>query len=278
VSAGHFVALCCCLHREGAEAGEAAVTIVNLTEVHASDPTTATHRTVDGHTNGHTNLARVALGLAVLAGERLAANGTAPAAPPSPTGRAVAISVGLVQGVASKVGHSLVALADYSARVAADGAQRMAALPAPRPVRVPLERARDRVAHAVAAAEHTGRTTLGAGRADALAFLQHSVEDGIDWAEVRVVPRIVDDLVPHLVADVVPRIIDGAMPAIRDRVLPEVIDSLATDPRVRDMVVEQSRGVLDEATENLREGTAYADDRVESIARRLLHRPPTEDA
>jgi hypothetical protein len=37
-------------------------------------------------------------------------------------------------------------------------------------------------------------------------------------------------------------------------------------------VVEQSRGVLGEAAENLREGTAYADDRVEALAHRLLRR------
>jgi hypothetical protein len=167
-----------------------------------------------------------------------------------------------------------VALADYSARIAADGAHLLATLPAPQTVRGPLGKATALLANVVAEAEHTGRATMIAGRHDAIAFLQASVDDGVDWAEARVVPRIVDDLVPHLINEVLPRIIDGAMPAIRERVLPAVIDDLAADPKIRDMVVEQSRGVIGEATDNLREGTASADDRVEILARRLLRREP----
>jgi hypothetical protein len=240
-------------------------------------PTEAAPVRPNGHTNG-TNLARVAVGLAVLASERLAATPAPPTTPPTTAQRAAAISVGLVQGASTKVAHTLVALADYSAHLAADGAHLVSTIPAPRVVRAPLERATAQLAHLVADAERAGRATLRAGRADAVAVLQNSIDDGIDWAEVRVVPRIIDDLVPHLIDEVMPRVIDGAMPAIREQVLPTIIDDLASDPRLRDMVVEQSRGVLGEAAENLREGTASADDRVESIARRLLHRAPTEDA
>ena len=236
-------------------------------------PAHATPVRPNGHADG-TNLARVAVGLAVLAGERLATTPPPSTTPPTTAHRAVAISVGLVQEASARVAHTLVALADHSARIAVDGAHLVSTLPAPRVVRAPLERATARVAHIVADAEHTGRATMRVGRADAIAFLQSTIDDGIDWAELRVVPRIVDDLVPHLIDEVLPRIIDGAMPAIREQVLPTIIDDLATDPRIRDMVVEQSRGVLGEATENIREGTASADDRVESLARRLLHRSP----
>jgi hypothetical protein len=231
--------------------------------------------TVEGTTGTH--VGRLALGLAALVGERLSAVPIPPGHAP-PANRTMAISVGLAQEAAARVTHTLTAIADYSARMAAEGAERLAALPAPRTVRDPLRRAKERLSDLVSDAERAGRATIWAGREDAMAFLRGSLDEGIDWAEVRVVPRIVDGLVPHLVSEVVPRLIDGALPAIRERVLPAVIDDLTADPRVRDMVVEQSRGVLGEATENLREGTAHADDRVESIARRLLHRAPAPDA
>ncbi len=75
-----------------------------------------------------------------------------------------------------------------------------------------------------------GQITVAAGRADARAFVQSTVDDGIGWAQAEAVPRIVDGLVPQLVDEVVPRIIEGAMPEIRARVLPVVIEDLTNDP------------------------------------------------
>jgi hypothetical protein len=126
-------------------------------------------------------------------------------------------------------------------------------------------------------ARKRGETAVAAGRADASAFLQANVADGIAWAQARAVPQIVDGLVPHLVDKVVPRLIDGAMPEIRSRVLPIVIEDLTKDPRVRDLVVEQGRGVVGEAAQQLRTTTATADDRVESAFRRLVRSPTTAE-
>jgi hypothetical protein len=134
-----------------------------------------------------------------------------------------------------------------------------------------LRRTRDRLVEA----EQAGRSTVASSRAGAVLFLRAAVDDGVSWAQVRVVPKIVDGLVPHLVAEVVPRIIEGAMPEIRGRVLPIVIDDLTGDPRVRDFVVEQSRGAIGEATNRMRAGTATADDRVEAAFRRFVGRKPT---
>jgi hypothetical protein len=53
-------------------------------------------------------------------------------------------------------------------------------------------------------------------------------------------------------------------------VLPVVIDDLTSDPRVRNLVVEQSRGVLGDAAAQVRTGTAEADDRVEAAVRRIF--------
>jgi hypothetical protein len=60
------------------------------------------------------------------------------------------------------------------------------------------------------------------------------------------------------------------MPEIRDHVLPVIIDDLAHDPRVRDLVLEQSKGSMGEAAHNVRSATAQADDRIEHAFRRLV--------
>jgi hypothetical protein len=69
---------------------------------------------------------------------------------------------------------------------------------------------------------------------------------------------------------VVPRVIEGALPEIRRRVIPVVIEDLTADPRVRDLVVEQGRGVIGDTAVQLRNGTAAADDRVEKAYRRVF--------
>jgi hypothetical protein len=116
-----------------------------------------------------------------------------------------------------------------------------------------------------------GQATVKAGRADAVAFLRTSIDDGLAWTQKQAVPRIVDGMMPYLVDDVMPRIIEGAMPEIRTRVLPVVIDDLSHDPRIRDLVQEQSRGMAGEAVQQMRTTTAAADDRVEAAFRRGRH-------
>jgi hypothetical protein len=123
-------------------------------------------------------------------------------------------------------------------------------------------------------ARNAGRATIAAGREDAATFVRNSVADGMTWAETQAVPRIVDSLVPHLVDSVVPRLIDGVMPEIRSKVLPAVVDDLADDPKIRELVMEQSRGVIDDAAKSVRSATASADNRVEAAFRRLVGAGP----
>jgi hypothetical protein len=121
-------------------------------------------------------------------------------------------------------------------------------------------------------ARRRGAQTVAAGRAEASALVQSTVTDGLAWAQAQAVPQIVDGLVPHLVDEVVPRLIDGVMPEVRERVLPVIIDDLTHDPQVRDLVLEQGRGVVGDAALHLRTTTSSADDRVESAFRKLVRK------
>jgi hypothetical protein len=141
------------------------------------------------------------------------------------------------------------------------------------------DRARDRLAEVMDDAERRGRDTLAARRtgvtATAAMIVTSTVDDALAWAQVKVVPQVIDDLVPHLISDVVPRLIDGALPEIRDRVVPVIIADLTTDARVQELIVEQSRGVLGQIAEQLRTNTGRADDRLEATAHRVVGREKT---
>ena len=71
------------------------------------------------------------------------------------------------------------------------------------------------------------------------------------------------------------------MPEIRAKLLPAVIDDLADSPQLRDLMLEQGRGVVGDAAQHLRSTTASADDRVESAFRKLVkgggNREPSTD-
>jgi hypothetical protein len=208
------------------------------------------------------SLARTALGLAVLAGEKLGAQ--------APYHGGVATALGLLkQGstAARRAADRFGSTSRRTAERAGHGVARLSGVAVPKAL---LGRARGRLADA----ERTGRATVAASREDAVLFLRAAVDNGVSWAQVQVVPKLVDGLVPHLVAEVVPRIIEGAIPEIRGRVLPVVIEDLTEDPRVRELVLEQSWGAVGEAAERLRTSTSTADDRVESAFHRLIGREP----
>jgi hypothetical protein len=152
------------------------------------------------------------------------------------------------------------------------------------PVRRPsagLRRVTDR-------AKLQGWAIVDSGVADARTLLRDSIDEGLTWAERRALPRLVDALVPHLVTSVAPRIIDGllphleravtprlidaAIPILRARVLPVVIQDLTDNPLLRKLLLEQSRGVVSQAADGLRNATARADDRVEGLFRGMVHR------
>ncbi len=92
------------------------------------------------------------------------------------------------------------------------------------------------------------------------------------FLEQELVPRIVDALMPHLEQAVAPQLVDSLLPKIRSEVVPTVLDDIVDDPRVRDLIREQSLGLVLDAIERGRRALAAADDLVELIARRLIRR------
>jgi hypothetical protein len=211
----------------------------------------------------------LALGLAVLAAEQV--RGT-------PVGDGVYLAVGAAGESADRARAVAGAVLSPARKVARRAGRMVDGLPGRGMLKGPLGAARERMSQAAQQARLRGATAVGTGRADAVGFLNESVDGGLGWAQREVVPQVVDGLVPHLVSKTLPQIIEGALPEIRVRILPVVVDDLATDPKIRDLVTEQGRGMLGEAATELRSTTASADDRLESAFLRLLHRPPRRPA
>ena len=89
-----------------------------------------------------------------------------------------------------------------------------------------------------------------------------------------VAPSSVDALMPKITDEVAPQLVDALLPKIRTEVVPLILDDIIEDPRVRDLIREQSAGLFLDALESLRENLADADNLVERFGRRLLRRPP----
>jgi hypothetical protein len=193
--------------------------------------------------NGRAPLGRLALGATVLAGEKLRLF-----TKPVPDGIAVLV------GVAERGRDS----ARAALRRAGDTAKQMAPHP-PRRVREFFDDARAR-----------GDQTIRVGRLEARGWFTRTVDDSLRWAERTIIPRVVDDMTPHIVNNVVPKIIDGVLPHIRTRVVPIIIEDLSTDERIRALIAEQSHGVITDATDELRENSARADDQLENSFRKLF--------
>ena len=92
--------------------------------------------------------------------------------------------------------------------------------------------------------------------------------------EQQIAPQLVEALMPQLEAEVAPRLVDGLLPKIRRDVVPTILDDIVDDPRIRDLIREQSQGLFLDALESLRENLADADDIAENVVRRLLGRKP----
>lgn len=160
--------------------------------------------------------ARVALGLAVLAAQRVRS--------PTP-GDALATAVGLLAETGQTVRAVAGRVAGPPARVATLAVGGAARVPGASLVRRPLQRTLDRVRADTATARERGRQTLAASRAEAAAAVRSSVEDGIRW--------------------LVPRLLEQSLPALRAQLLPAVIDQLTTDARLREYLTEQGRTLVD---------------------------------
>lgn len=91
--------------------------------------------------------------------------------------------------------------------------------------------------------------------------------------ETDVAPRVVEAVMPMIETDIAPRIIDAVMPKIRAEIVPAILDDIVDDPKVRELIREQSHGLFLDAYEAIRQTLANGDLVVESAARRVLRRP-----
>ena len=92
--------------------------------------------------------------------------------------------------------------------------------------------------------------------------------------EEQIAPQLIDALMPKITDEVAPQLVDALMPKIRTEVVPLILDDIVEDPRVRDLIREQSQGLFLDALESVRENLADADNLVERFGRHLLRRPP----
>ena len=97
------------------------------------------------------------------------------------------------------------------------------------------------------------------------------------YLETELVPAIVDELTPHIVEQTAPRVIAGVMPYVRAEVIPDVMDDFVSDPRVRDLIREQSLGLFWDGLEVLRRGLSHADDIADALVRRITFRGLAKD-
>jgi polyhydroxyalkanoate synthesis regulator phasin len=196
---------------------------------------------------GMRNPARVALGMAVLAAERLGARNS----------DVFVVGVGL----ADRAAHELKALAGLVAGPPQRFARRSSQ-------RGRLRQVRERVDRVVDDARRRGRATVERGRADADAVVKNGVSGGRQWAE-----PLVDGLAPHLADRIVPRIVDGVLPRLipelRAGTLSVLVRDLASDPRLRTLV-DTGRDVVSDAAQQLRNATGTTDDRIEAAFRRIV--------
>ncbi len=79
---------------------------------------------------------------------------------------------------------------------------------------------------------------------------------------------------PKIQDEVAPQLVDSLVPKIRTEVVPLILEDIIDDPRVRDLIREQSQGLLLDALESVRENLADADVLVERFGRRLVRQPP----
>lgn len=213
--------------------------------------------------NERAPLGRLALGATVLAGERLrlfdkqVPGSLAVLVGVAEQGRDTARRALRHAGDTAKRASDTAKRAGDTARRAGDSATKV--VRAPKRVQEFLDEARAR-----------GGKTIRLGRLEAKGWFSRTMDDSIRWAERNIIPRVVDDMTPYIVNNVVPRVIDGVMPHIRSQVVPVLIEDLSTDERIRTLIAEQSHSVVTEATDELRENSARADDRLEDSFRKLF--------
>ncbi len=87
-------------------------------------------------------------------------------------------------------------------------------------------------------------------------------------------PQLVDALMPKIQEELAPQVVDALMPKIQAEVVPAILDEIVDDPRLRNLIREQSQGLFLDALERLRNVVARVDDGAENFGRRLFGRAP----
>ncbi len=105
-------------------------------------------------------------------------------------------------------------------------------------------------------------------------LVPHVVDALMPHLETEVAPRLIDALMPKIRDEVAPQLVDALMPKIRAEIVPTVMDDIIDDPRVRDLIREQSAGLFLDAMESLRENLADTDNLLEGFGRRITGRRP----
>ena len=90
----------------------------------------------------------------------------------------------------------------------------------------------------------------------------------------QVAPDLLEALMPRIQTEIAPQLVDALMPKIRKEVVPQVLDDIVDDPRIRDLIREQSQGLFLDAIEGFRGTLADVDSLVDRLGRRWLRRPP----
>lgn len=88
-----------------------------------------------------------------------------------------------------------------------------------------------------------------------------------------VAPELLDALMPRIETDVAPQLVDALMPKIRREVVPQILDDIVDDPRIRDLIREQSQGLFLDTIEGFRGTLADADSIIDRVGRKILRRP-----
>lgn len=89
-----------------------------------------------------------------------------------------------------------------------------------------------------------------------------------------VAPAVIKGVLPQIIDEVAPAVIEGVMPMIQAEVVPAIMDDIVDDPRVRQLIREQSAGLVLDALERVRRALSRADDTVENIVRWATRRGP----
>ena len=105
-------------------------------------------------------------------------------------------------------------------------------------------------------------------------LLPRILSDLEPYLQQELAPDLVDALMPKIQAELAPQVVDALMPKIQSEVVPAILDEIVDDPRVRNLIREQSQGLFLDAIERLRTVAAKVDDTTENFGRRIFRRPP----